>query len=233
MTKSLLRGCAFGIVLLLLLDALAARLGLVAGAMPRAAGPMWWTTSRALGVTGFVALSLDVAFGLFLSTGAADRWVARARSIEVHRWLSSVTLLLVASHALLLLGDSFVRFDALDVLVPFVSRYRSFAVGLGVLAAYLAALVHLSFGLRARLGAQTWRRLHYLSFAVYLGGLLHGVLAGSDTRLPLMRSVYVASGAVVGLLIAFRSVRSLVPARLRSKLSAPARGRPLDEPHRQ
>ena len=210
MTKQVGWGIAVGVALLIVLDALAARFGLVVGALPHVSGPTLWTASRALGVTAFFALSLDVLFGMFLSTGVADHLIARARSIEVHRWLSSVTLLLVASHAILLLGDSFVRFDALDLLVPFLSGYRPFAVGLGVLAAYLSLLVHLSFGFRSRLGAQTWRKLHYLSFAVYVAGLMHGVLAGSDTHLPIMRTVYFVSGTLVLLLATLRALHALM-----------------------
>jgi hypothetical protein len=102
-------------------------------------------------------LTLDVVFGLFVSTGAADRFIPRASIVDVHRWLSTVALTMTGVHALALLGDRVVRFDVLDVLIPFLSSYRAFAIALGVVAACGAVLVHASFSWRRRIGGKTWR----------------------------------------------------------------------------
>lgn len=213
MPKRIALGIAVGGALLLLIDAVAARMGLATGAIPQLAGSSPWITSRAAGVTAFLALTLDVIFGLFVSTGAADRLLPRARSVDVHRWLSTVALSLTVVHALALLVDSFVRFDVLDVLVPFVSSYRVFAVALGILAAYGAVLIHASFSWRRRMGPKTWRKVHYLSFFVFAAALLHGLLAGSDSGAPGMQALYVSSATVVGLLAAYRILRASVIRR--------------------
>jgi len=165
-----------------------------------------WQLSRAAGVTAYLALTLAVAFGLLLSTRLAERWSSRALRVDLHRWLSSVTLLLLGAHAAALLGDSFLRFDALDVLVPFAARYRPFAVGLGILAAYAAVVVHASFALRSRIGARAWRTLHYASFGLYALATAHGLLAGSDAALPWMRGAYLASLGLVAVLTGYRVV---------------------------
>lgn len=197
-------GVVAALVVLVLLDALGARLGWVAGAVPRAAGPWLWIASRAAGVAAFVALTVELAFGLAVSTGAGDAWIGRARAVELHGWLSRATLTLVAGHALALLGDSFIRFDALDAVVPFVAPYRPLAVGLGVLAAWLAIAVHVSFDLRKRLGPRWWRRLHYASFVAFALAAVHGLAAGSDSHRGWMRAMYLGAIAVVGALIAVR-----------------------------
>jgi methionine sulfoxide reductase heme-binding subunit len=209
MTRQIGLGFLLGIALVLLADAAAARMGLVTGAIPTLAGPALWTTSRAAGVTAFLAVTLDVLFGLFVSTGAMDRVLPRARVTEIHRWLSTVALVLTATHALALLGDRFVRFDALAVAVPFLSAYRPAAVALGVLAAWSALVVHLSFGLRRRMGTRAWRRLHYLSFGVFAAALTHGLLAGSDSRHPAMAALYATAAALVGLLTGARVLMSI------------------------
>jgi predicted ferric reductase len=194
-----------------MLDAVAVRAGVAPGAIPKLAGSSLWITSRAAGVTAFLALTLDVVFGLFVSTGAADRLIPRARSVDVHRWLSTVALTMTGVHALALLGDRFVRFDVLDVLVPFLSSYRAFAVALGVVAAYGAVLVHASFSWRRRIGAKTWRKLHYLSFVVFAAALLHGLFAGSDTSAPEVQALYICSATVVGALGLYRVLRRSTP----------------------
>lgn len=206
MHRRIALGVALGGGLLLVLDAVAVRMGIAGGAIPTLPGSASWITSRAAGVTAFLALTLDVLFGLFVSTGAVDRLIPRARSVDVHRWLSTVALALTAVHAVTLALDRFVRFDVLDLLVPFLSSYRSLAVGLGVLAAYGALVVHASFSLRRRIGAKGWRRLHYLSFFVFAAALAHGFFAGSDSSATGMQALYVSSFAAVaalGLLRAF------------------------------
>lgn len=218
MRRHVLAGVAVGLGLFALADALAARAGLVAGAVPRSDGPWLWVASRGAGVAAFVALFLDVTFGLFLSTGAADRWIARARSVEIHRWLSSATLALLAGHALLLLGDGFSGFDLLDAVVPFLVSYRPAPVALGLFAAYLAVVVQVSFALRSRIGVQSWRRLHRSSFAVFALATLHGLFAGSDSGAPWLRLLYLGAAATVSALLLQRlalSWRAARPSRAR------------------
>lgn len=217
MTRRLAIGTAIGLLLLLVLDALAARLGIVSGVVPRLDGTAAWTTSRAAGVTAFVALTLDATFGLLVSTGAGDGLVSRARAMEAHRWLSSVAVAMIAVHALVLVFDRFVRFDVIDALVPFSSAYRPLAVGLGVIAAYATLVVHVSFFLRRRIGGKAWRKLHQVSFAAFGAALVHGLAAGSGASSFAMRSLYAASLALVGGLSLFRVARAgkLATARTR------------------
>jgi predicted ferric reductase len=204
-------GFLLGLGLLIVLDALGARLGLVPGIVPKLEGSAAWTTARAAGVTAFIALSLDVAFGLFLSTGAFDRVLSRARSVEIHRWLSSAALAMIGVHSLVLVFDRFVHFDVIDALVPFTSGYRPFAVGLGVLAAYGALVLQASFLLRRRIGARAWRKLHYLSFVVFPVALAHGLFAGSDAGAWPMRALYLGAGTLVAGLALYRAYSSMAP----------------------
>jgi len=192
------------VIVALVAEAIAVRLGIVADPIPKLSGTVAWTTSRAAGVTAFGALTLDVVFGLFVSTGAIDRWVPRGASVDVHRWLSSVALTLVAVHSLALFGDGAVHFDALDALVPGVSSYRPDAIALGVIAMYGAVVVQVSFGWRKRIGVRVWRALHTTAFAVFLAAVAHGLLAGSDAAHGGMRALYGGAAAIVLCLVVLR-----------------------------
>ena len=204
--RDAIRGAIVGLVLLALLGAIASRTGWATLAVPRPDGTGPWLLSRATGVTAFLALSLDVIVGLGMSTRAADRWLTRAQALDLHRWLSPVALALVAGHALALLADGYVRFDMLDVLVPFAARFRTTAVGIGVIAAYLALVVHASFGLRRWLGTRTWRRLHALSFVAFVAAALHAITAGTDSAHPWLVAVYATPLAIVTALVGYRVV---------------------------
>ena len=201
-------GLLIGLVLLALFAAVAARLGLAVAAPPTIAGAAPWTTARAFGLTALLAVTADVVFGLLVSTGVADRLIPRARAVDVHRWLSSVALTLTAGHVLALMTDRFVRFDALDVVVPFLSTYRPVAVGVGVLAAYGAVVVHVSFALRRRLGTRTWRRLHFVSFGVFVTAIAHGLAAGSDSDMRALQVFYAWTVITVGVLVLYRVLRA-------------------------
>ena len=196
------RRLLFLIIALFVAEAVAVRLGWMPD-LPRLSGPEAWTTSRAAGVIAFAALTLDMVFGLSISTGILDRWIPRGASVDVHRWLSSVSLSLIAVHALVLMADRWVRYDAFDVLIPGVSSYRPGAIAIGIIATYAALVVHASFGWRKRIGQRAWRALHFLSFAIFLAAIAHGLLASSGGH-PWLRHVYAASGAIVSALVLVR-----------------------------
>lgn len=204
--REAVRGLVLGVILLALAGALASRLDLATIGFPRSSTTAPWLLSRVSGLTAFVALALDVILGLLVSSRAANRVFAKGAGVELHRWLSPLTLALVLAHVVLLLADGYIRFDALDVLVPFTSDYRPLAVGLGVIAAYLAFVVHASFALRKRIGAKTWRRLHYLSFVALAGAAVHAVLAGSDGGQLWVRGLYALPIAIVLGLVGYRVI---------------------------
>lgn len=178
--RSVLRGIVVGFVALALVGAIASRAGWGAISVPRLAGTGPWLLARASGYAAFVALSLDVIAGLLVSTRAGDRWMARGQLIDLHGWLSPIALALLVGHVLALLADRYIRFDVLDVLVPMLSPYRPVAVGLGIVAAYCAVVVHASFGFRRKIGTKAWRRLHHLSFVAFGAATVHAFLAGTD-----------------------------------------------------
>lgn len=178
--RDLLRGTAIGLVALALAGAIVSRAGWGAISVPRLDGAAPWLLARASGYAAFVALSLDVIAGLLVSTRVGDRWLARGQLIDLHGWLSPIALALLVGHVLALLADRYIRFDVLDVLVPMVSPYRPAAVGLGIVAAYCAVVVHASFSFRRTIGTRLWRRLHYLSFVALVAAAAHAFLAGTD-----------------------------------------------------
>jgi predicted ferric reductase len=193
------------VVALLAAHAVAARLGFVLP-LPAIPGTAMWAASRAAGVTAFVALTLDVVFGLFVSTGVFDRWLPRGASVDVHRWLSSVALAFTGVHLLALLVDPAIHFDALDLLVPGLSPYRAGATAVGIAAMYGAVVVHASFDWRKRIGVRAWRMIHFTAFAVFVAAVAHGLTAGSDAGS--LRPLYAGCGALVFALVVVRVVHA-------------------------
>lgn len=210
--RDAVKGVLVGIFLLALVGAIATRAGWIVASVPRAHGTGAWLFSRATGLLAYVALSIDVIAGLLVSTRTGDRWLPRGQLIAIHGWLSPLALALVVAHGAVLLADGYVRFDVVDLFVPFAARRWPLAVGVGVLAGYLILVVHLSFGMRKRIGTTTWRRLHYLSFAAFVLVTIHVMAAGTDRANPWFASVYAVLLLVVVSLLALRIKRTRAAA---------------------
>ena len=220
--SSIFIGSTLGLILALVGLSLGARLGLLFISIPRPEGQWLWYVSRAAGITAYVALALATIWGLLLSTSVADAIVSRGRSLEAHRWLSSAALTLSVAHAVPLLGDRYVNFDVLDIVVPFLAPYRPVSVGLGIVGLYLALAVSGSFWLRARLGQRGWRAVHFLSFPAFGLVTLHGLYAGTDSGASWMQAVYLTALFAVGMLTVVRLLTRAGPTTRRAPSHADA-----------
>ena len=179
----------------------------IGGAALAAAGgesKLPWYISRASGIGAFVALSLSVILGLMTSMRMAIPGLGKAFNYEIHGFVSVLALTLVGIHGGALLFDSWFHFTPVHLLVPFISPYEAVWTGLGTLAAWGMAIVTASFWMRRWIGQRSWRRLHYVSFGVYLLGFIHGIFAGTDTGSLPVALTYAASITTVASLLALR-----------------------------
>jgi Ferric reductase like transmembrane component len=170
-----------------------------------------WDVARAGGFTAFLLLTLSVALGLALSLQLqAPRW-PRLINNELHNFVTVVTLVFIGIHVLAVWLDPFTQFGLAEVFLPFVSHYRPLWMGLGIVAAYLALAIALSVYFRPRVGYAWWRRLHYLTFAVYALTVVHGIATGSDTRTWWGIAIYGGSALLVTALLWRRLARPAAP----------------------
>ena len=171
-----------------------------------------WIVARGLGVAAYLALTGLTALGLWLRHPLRIhvRWPTPTVLLWSHATLAAATLLLLVGHVLAVVADSFAGVGWSGALVPGLSHYRPFAVGLGVVSVYLGVLAAASVGLAGRLFGRRWLGIHRLSSAVFVLAWLHGLLAGSDTTR--LRVLYVVTGAAVGLLLLTRRLMPVAPA---------------------
>jgi len=184
-----------------------AGVALAAGVVAAVGGHAAWYAARASGLTAYVLATASVLFGLAAATRAGSPKPGLGVVTDIHRALSLLTLVAIGGHVLFLALDQYARFGPLDLLVPFASWYRPAWTGLGVLAAYLAVVVYVSFYIRTWIGYRAWRVFHYASFAVFGLGTVHGVLAGTDSSTFLASTIYASAIASVALMGAYRLLR--------------------------
>ena len=165
-----------------------------------------WYLSRATGFVAYLLLFATVVLGLSIRTKSLDRLVARWRITDIHTFLSVLVVIFVAVHVAVLLGDTFIGFSAVQLLVPFASSYLPVWTGVGILSAYLLLLVAISFPARRFTGYRFWRALHYLTFVVYVGALVHAVFTGTDSRVGWAQAVYIGTAGIVLTLVLYRII---------------------------
>lgn len=189
--------------------------------------PTQWLLARASGLLAYLALTLTVIAGLTLRTRLLGRAVSPAVVTAVHRSLSLVGIGALVLHAGLIALDSAVDVPLVSLVVPGLAGYRPIATGLGVAAAELWLLIHLSFRLRRRIGVARWRMLHMATFPLWGIAALHGIFAGSDSGQPWVQQLYVWSIASVVFLVAIRVGSRARPAA-RRPAPTPAPDTPRD-----
>ncbi len=179
---------------------------------------VYWYMARAGGIVGYLLLWLSVVWGLILSTKVTNKLIPMPVAYGLHEFLSILSILFAVIHAVVLLGDQYIKFNLMHLLIPFTAPYEPLAVGLGTIGLYLSVALPASFYVRKQIGQKVWRWLHYLTFAAYLLILAHGLMAGTDSRAVGSILLYWGSGTVVMFLVYYR----LFTLKPKSK-AAPAR----------
>ena len=143
-----------------------------------------WYLTRATGLVSLILLTATVVLGTVASVGwTTERW-PRFLSQSVHRNLSLFCLALIGVHIVSTVGDGYVPIGLADAVIPFRSIYRPIWVGLGALAFDMLLAVAITSALRRRIGVAAWRGVHWLAYACWPIAVVHGLGAGSDTKLP-------------------------------------------------
>ena len=114
------------------------------------------------------------------------------------------------------------RAHVLDAVVPFLSPFRTFYIGLGTIASDLIILLVITGIMRGRFNANgkawRWRAIHYTSYAAFVFGVWHGLLGGRPGK-PYVDWSY---GFLVAFVLLGLAVRVLSNSlRPKENLSAP------------
>jgi sulfoxide reductase heme-binding subunit YedZ len=177
----------------------------------------YWYLTRSTGAVALLLLSATVALGIVdLRRFASETW-PRFVVDELHRNLALLTLVFLVLHILTSVLDSFAPISLTASVIPFVSSYRPFWLGLGAVSFDLLLAVIVTSLARRRIGYPAWRAVHWLSYAAWPVALLHGFGTGSDVKSGWLQLLSVA--CVVAVLVAV-----LVRIGASRGISARARG---------
>lgn len=188
----------------------------------------YWYLSRATAFASLSLLWLSMALGLSITNKMARLWPGAPAAFAIHEYVSLLGLAFALFHALVILGDHYINFTLLQLIVPFSTvGYRPLWVGLGQIGFYIWGIVALSFYIRSSIGQKTWRVLHFASFAMFLLGLFHGLFSGTDTATLWAQRFYWLSGGSLVFLFIYRIINSLMERLFPQKKRAMPAPRPV------
>ena len=171
---------------------------------------VYWYLSRATAFVSLTILWISMALGLGLSNKMARLWPGAPAAFSIHEYVSLLGLAFALFHALVLLGDHYINFTVAQIFMPFsTTDYRPTWVGIGQIGFYLWLIVALSFYVRSSIGQRIWRVIHYLSFAMYMLGLIHGLFSGTDSASNWAGWYYWISGGSLLFLLLYRIVNTI------------------------
>lgn len=157
---------------------------------------MWYLT-RAAGMIAYLLLWLSTVWGLVIPSKLFGEVLSGDFTFDFHKFISFLSLGFLGLHIFVLTADRFLPFTLAQLLVPFISPYRSLWVGIGIIALYLILLVTVTFYLRKQIGMRSFRIIHYTSLIAYLGAVVHALMSGTDSSLPAVMLIYLSTFAVV------------------------------------
>jgi len=163
-----------------------------------------WYTARSTGVISLLLLTVVVVLGIGTRAGRPVFGLPRFAVSLVHRDASLIATVLIAVHVTTLLADPFAQLKLVDILVPFDGAYRPAWVGLGTTALDLLLAIVVTSLLRRRLGARTFRVVHWLAYAMWPVAWLHGIGSGTDRGSSWYLALAVAAAAAVVAAVAWR-----------------------------
>jgi sulfoxide reductase heme-binding subunit YedZ len=166
-----------------------------------------WFITRSSAWVGYILLWLSTLWGLVLPTKIFDRFLSQSFTFDFHQYISLLAIGFIFLHVIVLLFDSYLPFSLIQILLPFLSTYRPFWVGIGVLSMYITLLVTITFYLRKKIGQQKFRSIHTLSLLAFFGAALHGFFSGTDSSIGIAQIIYFSTLLPVILLTAFWLIR--------------------------
>lgn len=174
---------------------------------------VFWYLSRGSAFVAYFLLWFSMVLGVGVTNKMAARWPGLAKANDLHQYVSILGLAFGLFHGLILLGDHYINFSLLQIFLPFsTASYKPFAVGLGQVAFYLWGVILISFYARKRIGTKAWRMIHYATYLTFLGGLLHGIIGGTDAATTWAIILYWGSGTVLLFLTIYRIITGVALA---------------------
>ncbi len=188
----------------------------------------WWYVTRATGFVSWALLAVAVLWGLFITNKTLNRSTAPAWVLDLHRHLGGLAVVFVAVHVAALPLDGFTHWGWSDLLLPMSTTWHPGAIAWGIVGMYLLVAIELTSLLGRRFPKKWWRRVHMLSFLLYVMASIHLISAGTDSGNVVVTWMVVTTSTLIVFLTAVRALAAAKPRETRTnQRTAAARAQAL------
>lgn len=163
-----------------------------------------WYTTRGAGAVTLILLTAVVVLGVLSALRVQSESWPRFLTTGLHRNLALMTLVFLALHIITAVVDPYTNLGWAAALIPFSSSYRTFWLGLGAISFELLVAIVVTSLVRGMLGHRAWRAVHWLTYAAWPIGVIHGLGTGTDTWSAWMLAITAGCVAAVGMAVALR-----------------------------
>jgi len=150
-----------------------------------------WYASRATGVVTLVLLTAVVMLGMLVNRQGRLPGLPRFAVTGLHRNISLLSVVFLAIHVLTAIADPYVTIGLAATVLPFISPYKPFWLGLGALSLDLVAALILTSLARAWMSRRAWRSIHWLAYAAWPLAVGHSIGSSTDMQSGVMLGVLV------------------------------------------
>ena len=188
---------------------------------------IWWYVTRASAIIAWALMVISVTWGILLATRVMKPKDNPSWLLDLHRWLSGLSVVFVGIHMVTLFIDEYAAFTLQDLFIPFHSQYQKIAwlggwpIALGVICTYILIAVQTTSLMMKKLPRKYWKAIHYSSYALVLLVSFHAGWSGTDVRAWAYR---VTALTLITLTTVALIVRILFPKSAKT-LSATVEGR--------
>jgi sulfoxide reductase heme-binding subunit YedZ len=175
-------------------------------------GPYLWYATRAAGLVTLVLLTASMMFGILNAGRFASRRWPRFLVQGLHRNLSLLALGFLTLHVGTTVIDTYVSIGLQDAVVPFLSPYKRWWLGLGAIAGDLMITLALTSLVRQRIGHRLWRVIHWAGYLCWPVAIAHGLGIGTDHSKGFVLGLTFACIGAVVMATTYRVVQ-MIPSR--------------------
>lgn len=175
-------------------------------------GPFLWYATRAAGLVTLVLLTASMVLGILNAGRFSSRRWPRFLVQGMHQNLALLALVFLALHVGTTVIDSYTSIGLQDAIVPFLSPYKRWWLGLGAIASDLMITLTVTSLVRQRIGHRLWRVIHWAGYLCWPVAVVHGLGTGTDhAKAWTLMLTFACIGAVV--MSATYRIVQLIPAR--------------------
>ncbi len=168
-----------------------------------------WFVSRGSGLVLLLLFSVVMVLGVATRMGSAPRRWPRFAVSELHRTLALFAVAFLGLHIATAILDPYVSIGWAATVLPFMSGYRTLAIGLGTLAVDIGGAVLLTSLARGRLGYRAWRMVHWLAYLAWPVAFVHSLTAGNDLGIWWVALLEWGSAALVATAVVARLLHAV------------------------